>query len=110
MTVMFPLDDDGRPIPVLGFDYRGTQKLAVGAASVRNPAPVPSDVQILSLVATGTCRFEIGDATVTADPATSAVLFPGQYVDVPLRRGERYVAFVAETGGEPCDAYIVGRI
>ena len=35
MPVMFPLDDDGHPIPVLGFDYRGTQKLAVGATSAR---------------------------------------------------------------------------
>lgn len=108
MPVMFPLDDDGHPIPVLGFDYRGTQKIAVGATSVRNATPVPSDVQILSLIATGTCRFEIGDATVTADPVSSPVLFPGQYVDVPLRRGERYVAFVAETG--TCEAYIIGRI
>ena len=108
MTVMFPLDDDGRPIPVLGFDYRGTQKLAVGTTSVRNPVPVPNDIEILSLIATGTCRFEIGDETVTADPVSSPVLFPGQYVDVPLRRGERYVAFVAESGS--CEAYVIGRI
>jgi hypothetical protein len=108
MAVLFPLDDDGHPIPVLGFDYRGTQKLSVGAASVRNPSPIPADVQLISLISTGQCRFEIGDATVTADPVASPVLFPGQYVDVPLRRGERYVAFVAE--GPDCDAYIVGRV
>ncbi len=108
MAVLFPLDDDGHPIPVLGFDYRGTQKLAVGAASVRNAVPIPSDVQILSLISTGQCRFEVGDHSVTADPAASPVLFPGQYLDVPLRRGERYVAFVAD--GDPCDAYIVGRV
>ena len=108
MAVLFPLDDDGHPIPVLGFDYRGTQKLAVGAVSVRNASPIPADVQLVSLIATGQCRVEIGDATVTADPVASPVLFPGQYVDVPLRRGERYVAFVAE--GPDCDAYIVGRV
>jgi hypothetical protein len=108
MAVLFPLDDDGHPIPVLGFDYRGTQKLAVGSVSVRNAAPIPADVQIVSLIATGYCRFEVGDQSVTADPAASPVLFPGQYVDLPLRRGERYVAFIAE--GEPCDAYIVGRV
>lgn len=108
MAVLFPLDDDGHPIPVLGFDYRGTQKLAVGAASVRNPRPVPSDVRIISLIATGLCRFEIGDQSVTADLVQSPVLFPGQYVDVPLRRGERYIAFIAE--GEACEAYIVGRV
>ena len=61
MAVMFPLDDDGHPIPVLGFDYRGTQKLAVGPTSVRNAAPIPSDIQIVSLIATGLCRFEVGD-------------------------------------------------
>jgi len=108
MAVLFPLDDDGHPIPVLGFDYRGTQKLSVGAVSVRNASPIPADVQLISLISTGQCRFEIGDSTVTADPVASPVLFPGQYVDVPLRRGERYVAFVAE--GPDCDAYIVGRV
>ncbi len=108
MAVLFPLDDDGHPIPVLGFDYRGTQKLAVGVASVRNASPIPSDVQILSLIATGKCRFEVGDHSVTADLTASPVLFPGQYLDVPLRRGERYVAFVAD--GEPCEAYIIGRV
>ena len=108
MAVLFPLDDDGHPIPVLSFDYRGTRKLAVGASSVRNATPIPSDVPIVSLIASGLCRFEVGDQTVTADPAASPVLFPGQYVDVPLRRGERYIAFIAE--GEPCDAYIVGRV
>ena len=61
MAVLFPLDDDGHPIPVLGFDYRGTLKLAAGPASVRNAAPIPSDVQIVSLIATGLCRFEVGD-------------------------------------------------
>jgi hypothetical protein len=108
MAVLFPLDDDGHPIPVLSFDYRGTRKLAVGASSVRNATPIPSDVQIVSLIASGLCRFEVGDHTVTADPAASPVLFPGQYVDVPLRRGERYVAFLAD--GADCDAYIIGRI
>ena len=108
MAVLFPLDDDGHPIPVLGFDYRGTQKLAVGQSSVRNAAPVPADVRIISLIATGQCRFEIGDQTVSADPVSSPVLFPGQYVDVPLRRGERYVAFIAE--GADCEAFIVGRV
>lgn len=108
MAVLFPLDDDGHPIPVLGFDYRGTQKLAVTATSTRNPTPVPSDVRIISLIATDMCRFEVGDHTVTADPVASPVLFPGQYVDVPLRRGERYVAFLAE--GADCTAYIVGRV
>jgi hypothetical protein len=108
MAVLFPLDDDGHPIPVLGFDYRGTLKLAAGPTSVRNAAPIPSDVQIVSLIATGLCRFEVGDHTVTADPVQSPILFPGQYLDVPLRRGERYVAFLAD--GEPCDAYVIGRV
>jgi hypothetical protein len=108
MSVMFPLDDDGRPIPVLGFDYRGTQKIAVGATSTRHPVSIPSDIEIVSLIATGLCRFEVGGADVTADPAQSPVLFPGQYVDIPLRRGERWIAFIAE--GEPCDAYVIGRV
>ena len=108
MAVMFPLDDDGHPIPVLGFDYRGTQKLAVGPTSARHGAPIPSDIEIVSLIATGQCRFEVGDASVTADALLSPVLFPGQYVDVPLRHGERWIAFIAD--GELCDAYVIGRV
>ena len=108
MPVMFPLDDDGHPIPVLGFDYRGTQKVTVGDQSVRHAQAVPSDIEIVSLIATGQCRFEVGDASVTADALLSPVLFPGQYVDVPLRHGERWIAFIAD--GEPCDAYVIGRV
>jgi len=108
MTLLLPLDDNGNPIGILGFDYRGTQKLAVGPTSVRNPIPIPSDIEIVTLYATGPCRFELGDASVTADPVSSPFLAPGHYVDVPLRRGERYVAFVAE--GAPCEAYLIGRI
>ena len=109
MSLLLPVDDNGHPINVLGFDYRGTQKLSVTATeSVRNPAPVARDIQLITLIATGPCRFEVGDQTVTADAGASAFLFPGQYVDVPLRRGERYVAFIAE--GADCAAYIIGRI
>lgn len=108
MSTLLPIDDNGNPISILGFDYRGTRKLTVGAASVRNETPIADDIEVVSLIATGFCRFETGDATVTADAETSPFLYPGQYVDIPLRRGERYIAFVAE--GEGCDAYIVGRI
>lgn len=108
MSTLLPIDDNGNPISILGFDYRGTQKLAVGATSVRNPTPVADDIEVVSLIATGFCRFEVGDATVTADAELSPFLYPGQYVDIPLRRGERYIAFIAEAAA--CDAYIVGRI
>ena len=109
MAVLFPLDDDGHPIPVLGFDYRGTQKLAVGAGlgaqrrrrsrrTCRSSASLPPG-------------YAGSRSATTASRPTrrpSPILFPGQYLDVPLRRGERYVAFVAD--GEPCDAYIIGRV
>ena len=108
MSTLLPIDDNGNPISILGFDYRGTRKLAVGAVSVRNAEPIADDIEVVSLVATGFCRLEIGDAAVTADVATSPFLYPGQYLDIPLRRGERHVAFIAEGAG--CDAYIVGRI
>lgn len=108
MSLLLPLDDNGNPIGILGFDYRGTQKLAVGATSVRNANPIPTDIEIITLYATGPCRFELGDESVTADPQASPFLAPGHYLDIPLRRGERYVAFVAEA--EPCDAYVIGRI
>lgn len=108
MSLLLPLDDNGNPIGILGFDYRGTQKLAVGSVSVRNEVPIPSDIEIITLYATGPCRFELGDESVTADPQASPFLAPGHYLDIPLRRGERFVAFVAES--DPCEAYVIGRI
>ena len=108
MSTLLPIDDNGNPIAILGFDYRGTQKVAVTATSTRNALPIASDIEVISIIATGACRFEVGDATVTADSLTSPFLYPGQYVDIPLRAGERYVAFVRD--GADCDAYVIGRI
>jgi hypothetical protein len=108
MSTLLPVDDNGNPIAILGFDYRGTQKLAVTAASTRNATPIAADIDVVSIIATQPCRFEVGDATVTADPAASPFLYPGQYVDIPLRQGERHIAFVAE--GADGDAYIIGRV
>jgi hypothetical protein len=108
MSLLLPLDDNGNPIAILGFDYRGTQRVAVTTESIRNAEPIPNDIEVVTVVATGPCRFEVGDGSVEADPATSPFLYPGHYVDIPLRRGERYLAFVAE--GEPCAAYVIGRV
>ncbi|MFO1038791.1 MAG: hypothetical protein U1E45_18275 [Geminicoccaceae bacterium] len=108
MSVLLPMDDNGHPITILGFDYRGTQKIVVGTTSTRNEAPVASDIEVVTLLATGPCRFEIGDETVTADQESSPFLAPMQYLDVPLRRGEQYVAFIADD--QPCTAYVIGRI
>lgn len=107
MSLLLPTDDNGHPISLLGFNYRGTQKLAVGNASVRNAPALPEAVQVVTLLATGPCRFEVGGAEVTADPALSPYLAPGQYVDVPLRAGEHHVACIAE--GSPCSVYVMGR-
>ncbi len=108
MSLLLPLDDNGHPIAILGFDYRGTQSLAVSATSTRNATPIPADIEVVSLIATGPCRFEIGDATVTADAATSPFLQPGIYLDIPLRPGERHIALIAEQ--DPCTAHIIQRV
>ncbi len=108
MSTLLPIDDNGNPISILGFDYRGTRKIEVGDVSVRNATPIADDIEVVSLIATGFCRFEVGDATITADAATSPFLYPGQYIDIPLRHGERHIAFIAE--GAACDAYIIGRV
>jgi hypothetical protein len=81
---------------VLGFEPGGTRKLAVTGSSARTTTPLSDHVQLITLIATGPCRFEIGDAAVTAGLDASPFLYPGIYVDVPLRRGERHVAFIAE--------------
>ena len=108
MSTLLPVDDNGHPIGIVGYAPQGTLRLAVGAASVRNGVPIADDVTIVSLIATGPCRFEVGGPGVVADVATSPFLYPGQYVDLPLRRNERHVAFVAED--TPCFAYIIGRV
>lgn len=108
MSLLLPLDDNGNPVAVLGFDYRGTQRVDVGAVSNRNIFPIESDIELVTVIATGACRFEIGDAGVTADGDSSPFLFPGVYIDVPLRAGESHVAFIAED--EDCRAYVIGRI
>lgn len=107
MSLLLPVDDNGNPLPVLGFERLGTMKLMVGESSVRTVQPLPATIQLISLIATGPCRFEVGSAGVAADAIASPFLYPGVYVDVPLRRGERYVAFIAES--EACVAYVIGR-
>ena len=107
MSLLLPVDDNGNPMQVLGFDNTGTQKLTVADSSVRTSAPLPDHVQVITLIATGPCRFAIGTSSVIADLASSPFLYPGIYVDVPLRRGERHVAFIAEA--EDCIAYVIGR-
>ncbi|MEZ5865717.1 MAG: hypothetical protein R3D25_17230 [Geminicoccaceae bacterium] len=107
MSLLLPVDDNGNPLPVLGFHPLGTRKVAVSTTSVALQVALEDDLQLVTLIATGPCRFEIGDAAVMADRNTSPFLYPGIYVDVPLRRSERYVAFIAED--EDCVAYAIGR-
>lgn len=107
MSLLLPVDDNGNPLPVLGFDPLGTRKMAVSGSSARLPAALDDELQLVTLVATGPCRFEFGDVSVIADRDASPFLYPGIYVDVPLRRSERYVAFIAED--EDCVAYVIGR-
>lgn len=107
MSLLLPVDDNGNPMQVLGFDRGGTLKIGVTGASTRNAAPLAANIQLVTLIATGPCRFEIGGGNVVADLATSPFLYPGIYVDVPLRRDERHIAFVAEA--EDCVAYVIGR-
>ena len=108
MSMLLPLDDNGNPVHVLGFDYRGTQAVAVTSTSAKNSNPINSDIELVTIVATDACRFEVGDATVTADASTSPFLFPGVYLDVPLKSGETHIAFLAANAD--CTAYVIGRI
>ncbi len=107
MSLLLPVDDNGNPLPVLGFAPLATQRVAVASSSVRIASSLEAGLQLVTLIATGPCRFEVGGATVTADRDSSPFLYPGIYVDVPLRRSERHVAFVAEA--EDCVAYVIGR-
>ncbi|MEO1020420.1 MAG: hypothetical protein AAFY56_22425 [Pseudomonadota bacterium] len=108
MSLLFPVDDNGNPISVLGFDYRGTQTINVTTTNSAVSAPIPDDIEIVTIISTDACRFEIGDATVDAVRGSSPVLYPGTYIDVPLRSGERHIAFIAEQAD--CVAYVIGRI
>ena len=53
------------------------------------------------------CHFDVGDDAVTAEIGASPFLYPGVYVDIPLRKGETHVAFIA--AGADGTAYIMGR-
>ncbi len=108
MSLLFPVDDNGNPISILGFDYRGTQTIAVSTSSSTISNAVHDDIEIVTVIATDACRFEIGDATVEAAHNVSPFLYPGTYIDIPLRDGERHIAFLAEQSD--CVAYIIGRI
>lgn len=107
MSLLLPVDDNGNPLQVLGFDNDGTERLTVASGSVRTATALPEHAQVITLIATGPCRFAVGGNDVIADLASSPFLYPGTYVDVPLRRDERYVAFIAEA--EDCVAYVIGR-
>jgi hypothetical protein len=106
MSTLLPLDDNGNPIAILGFVRRGTQKISVGTGSVASAA-LPAGIAVISLIATGPVRFELGGADVTADAATSPYLHPGVYLDLPVSAQQRHVALVAESG--TCQAYVIGR-
>ncbi len=106
MSTLLPLDDNGHPIAILGFVRRGTQKITVGTTSTLSAA-LPPDVTVISLIATAAVRFELGDAGVTADAATSPYLHPGVYLDLPVSAQQRHVALIAESG--TCQAYVIGR-
>ena len=108
MALKLPLDDNGKPIQILGFRYRGCQKIALGAASARNATPIDPETRVITIAATGNCRFEVGDAAVTADANASPLLLANGTIDIPLADGERYVAFIAD-GGATGDAYIMER-
>ncbi len=107
MSLLLPIDDNGNPLQVLGFVHEGTIKLQVADLSVRALLPANKGIQLVTLIATGPCRFIIGDPTVVADLNTSPYLHPGIYVDVPLQRDDTHIAFIAES--EACVAYIIGR-
>ncbi|WP_027136297.1 hypothetical protein [Geminicoccus roseus] len=107
MSTLLPLDDNGHPIAILGFVHHGTQKLEVASSASARSAALPEGVRVVSLIATGPVRFELGGASVTADPASSPYLHPGVYLDLPVGGAERHVALIAESGS--CQAYVIGR-
>jgi hypothetical protein len=108
MALLLPLDDDGRPMPILGFRFRGCQKIPLTGTSARNATPIDPATRVVTIATTGNCRFEVGDAGVTADAVQSAFLLANSYVDIPLTPTERHVAFIADGGGSG-DAYIIER-
>ncbi|MEZ5823493.1 MAG: hypothetical protein R3C97_01735 [Geminicoccaceae bacterium] len=108
MSMLLPYDDNGNPVLALGFDYRGAQAVLVTSASTRNSSPINSDIELVTIIATDACHFEVGDASVAAEVGSSPFLYPGVYVDIPIRRGETHIAFVS--AGADCTAYLMGRV
>lgn len=106
MALLLPLDDNGQPMPILGFRFRGCQTIELGETSTRNTTPIAAETRVVTIAATANCRFEVGDETVTADAESSPFLLANSYVDIPLAPGERHIAFIADGSG---DAYVIER-
>ena len=82
MSMLLPHDDNGTAVQILGFARQATQAVVVTSTSSRNSSPIRGDIEVLTIIATEACHFDVGDAAVTAEIGASPFLYPGIYVDV----------------------------
>lgn len=87
LSTQMPRDDDGAPVPVLGFRPGGAFHLPVTATSTRI-GPFSSGTCIVSLVSDGPLHFAVGGPDVTATIADH-YLPAGLYLDLSLGGGKR---------------------
>lgn len=70
-----------------------TQKLTVGATTVRTSENFDSATQILILSTDTDCQFEVGDDTVTAD-TNSRILFANTYRAIEVKESDDRIAVI----------------
>jgi hypothetical protein len=105
--ITLPIDDNGNPIHIMGYAPHGTQTLAIRCGGCHaTSAAIAHDIEWVTLISTGKVRFEVGGQDVLAD-MSSPVLFSGIYIDVPLKRADRFFSFLATDGA--CIVYVMGR-
>lgn len=78
-----PRDDGNAAIPVLSYRLHGGQSIAFGGSAVRSTA-FSGSTRVISVYATDSCLFELGDSTVEANSSNSHILPGGIYMDISL--------------------------
>ena len=107
MSILFLTDQNGHPIPVLGFKANGTQAInATASASSINFNNNDED-KIVTLYATGDVRFVVGGTGDNANLTDSPFLAAGHYLDIPVDREASQLSVIAAAAD--CTVYVMER-
>lgn len=99
MTVSFPGDVSGNPIPVLAPVYGGSIESAVttttGAAMAVNVGAADCIVRVMAI---GCDVFYRAGTGATAPTVVDGLVFAGTYLDIPMTRAQTHIYPRARSG------------